>query len=441
MYVVRNEQEMDRKQLLGLACLICVVLIWNFSSYLVKTVYSNFRGPFFLTFFGNSLFALYLPGLLVFRRYFRNQTRNVEVRNYSMLEEEENDLPIRNGNNNNNNNIANIDNNNSTLNPHTWNSSFESLKSKQVFHASLIIAPLWFTSNFLYNLSLLETSVSSSTMISGTSCIFTFCLAYYWKREQFNWYKVLSIFLTIFGMALVIASDSNDKYNRGTCTYNGLSNSSSSSSNNNNNNNKNQDISKEVSPSLLGDLFAFIAAIFYALYIVNIDTKLEKNNSFEDLALFLGYVGLLGFVFCSPIVLILSVTGVENLSELPIGTLFMVFCKGLFDNVLSDLLWAKAVILTSPTVSTIGINMTIPLSIISDWFCGKTLLFAHFLGAISMTSGFILINLHNNNKDADGNNNNSPSVDNNDGDDGNVTTDNSYKNDGGIMTDNIVTEL
>ena len=119
----------------------------------------------------------------------------------------------------------------------------------------------------------------------------------------------------------------------------------------------------------------------------------------------------------------------------------MVFCKGLFDNVLSDLLWAKAVILTSPTVSTIGINMTIPLSIISDWFCGKTLLFAHFLGAISMTSGFILINLHNNNKDADGNNNNSRSVDNNDGDDGNVTNDNSNKNDGGIMTDNIVTEL
>ena len=103
---------MDRKQLLGLACLICVVLIWNFSSYLVKTVYSNFRGPFFLTFFGNSLFALYLPGLLVFRRYFRNQTRNVEVRNYSMLEEEENDLPIRNGNNNNNNNNNNDNNNN-----------------------------------------------------------------------------------------------------------------------------------------------------------------------------------------------------------------------------------------------------------------------------------------------------------------------------------------
>ena len=51
-----------------------IVFIWYFSSYLVKTVYSNFRGPFFLTFFGNSLFALYLPGLLVFRRYCRKHS-------------------------------------------------------------------------------------------------------------------------------------------------------------------------------------------------------------------------------------------------------------------------------------------------------------------------------------------------------------------------------
>ena len=104
-------------------------------------------------------------------------------------------------------------------------------------------------------------------------------------------------------------------------------------------------------PSAIAGAINFITTIDYTnSYSVNGFNR--KNNSFEDLALFLGYVGLLGFVFCSPIVLILSVTGVENLSELSIGTLFMVFCKGLFDNVLSDLLWAKAVILTSPTVST-----------------------------------------------------------------------------------------
>ena len=90
---------------------------------------------------------------------------------------------------------------------------------------------------------------------------------------------------------------------------------------------------------------------------------------------------------------ILAALRVEDISELSFDTIVMIFCKGLFDNVLSDLLWAKSVILTSPTVSTIGINMTIPLSVISDWFCGKKLLFAHYFGALCMTAGFIAINL------------------------------------------------
>ncbi len=367
---------MDRKQLLGIACLVCVVFIWNFSSYLVKTVYSKFKGPFFLTFFGNSLFALYLPGLFIFRRYFRTQIIN-EAPNYSMLKE----------------NDKGTANDHKSMPPHSWKTSFESLKSRKFFYASLVITPLWFIANFFYNLSLLETSVSSSTMISGTSCIFTYCLAYYWKREEFSWAKVVSIILTVLGMALVVYSDSDEKYNRGTCTYNGLSNTTGSSGSDNNNNNNTNNSTSDVPPSLLGDLFALIGAIFYGLYIVNIDSKLENNSSFEDLALFLGYVGFVGCICCLPIVFMLSLSGVENLSDLSFSTLAMIFCKGLFDNVLSDLLWAKAVILTSPTVSTIGINMTIPLSVISDWICGKTLLFAHYLGAISMTSGFILINL------------------------------------------------
>ena len=301
---------MDRKQLLGLACLVCVVFIWNFSSYLVKTVYSKFKGPFFLTFFGNSLFALYLPGLLIFRRYFRTQISN-EARNYSMLKENDKET-------------ANDRKDMEILTPpHTWKTSFESLKSRQIFYASLTITPLWFIANFFYNLSLLETSVSSSTMISGMSCIFTYCLAYYWKREKFSWAKVVSIILTLLGMALVVYSDSDEKYNRGTCTYNGLSNTTRSSGSDNNDTNN---TSSDVPPSLLGDLFALIGAIFYGLYIVNIDSKLENNSSFEDLALFLGYVGFVGCICCLPIVFILSLSGVENLSDLSFGTLAMIFC-------------------------------------------------------------------------------------------------------------------
>ena len=44
----------------------------------------------------------------------------------------------------------------------------------------------------------------------------------------------------------------------------------------------------------------------------------------------------------------------------------------MFDNVLSDYLWAKAVVLTTPTVATIGLSLTIPLAVLSDWILHHT---------------------------------------------------------------------
>ena len=38
------------------------------------------------------------------------------------------------------------------------------------------------------------------------------------------------------------------------------------------------------------------------------------------------------------------------------------------NNVLSDYLWARAVVLTTPTVATVGLSLTIPLAFISDLF-------------------------------------------------------------------------
>ena len=44
----------------------------------------------------------------------------------------------------------------------------------------------------------------------------------------------------------------------------------------------------------------------------------------------------------------------------------LILLKGLVDNVLSDYLWAKAVLLTSPTVATVGLSLTIPMAIASE---------------------------------------------------------------------------
>lgn len=47
--------------------------------------------------------------------------------------------------------------------------------------------------------------------------------------------------------------------------------------------------------------------------------------------------------------------------------------NGLCDNVLSDYLWARAIVLTSPTVATVGLSLTIPLAFLSDALLGQSI--------------------------------------------------------------------
>lgn len=47
--------------------------------------------------------------------------------------------------------------------------------------------------------------------------------------------------------------------------------------------------------------------------------------------------------------------------------LYAQILKGFIDNVISDLLWARAVLLTSPTVATVALTLTIPMAMVSDW--------------------------------------------------------------------------
>ena len=68
--------------------------------------------------------------------------------------------------------------------------------------------------------------------------------------------------------------------------------------------------------------------------------------------------------------------------------------SGLCDNVLSDYLWARSVLLTSPTVATIGMSITIPLAMASDAILngGQPDLTA-IAGALLVLVGFCMVNI------------------------------------------------
>ena len=101
--------------------------------------------------------------------------------------------------------------------------------------------------------------------------------------------------------------------------------------------------------TLGGDAVCLLSAALYAVYTVAI-----RMRAPDDLALFFGLLGAFNAVIFAPLVLVLHFTGAEDLGALSweIGGLHV--GKGLVDYVLSDYLWAQAVLLTSPSaVSTV----------------------------------------------------------------------------------------
>lgn len=73
--------------------------------------------------------------------------------------------------------------------------------------------------------------------------------------------------------------------------------------------------------------------------------------------------------------------------------LFPLSNLGLLDNVLSDYLWAKAVLLTSTTVATAGLTIQVPLAAIVDTLTGNSPPLMDYLGAIAVMIGFAGINI------------------------------------------------
>lgn len=67
--------------------------------------------------------------------------------------------------------------------------------------------------------------------------------------------------------------------------------------------------------------------------------------------------------------------------------------SGLFDNVLSDYLWARAVLLTTPTAATAGLQIQIPVAMVSDASLGLSIPgILQVLGAIFVLIGFLGVN-------------------------------------------------
>jgi len=88
---------------------------------------------------------------------------------------------------------------------------------------------------------------------------------------------------------------------------------------------------------------------------------------------------------------VLRLDDLTHLTGIVVGFIIL---NGLANSVLSDYLWARAVVLTSPTVATIGVAITIPLAMVSDLLIHGTLpTWLSGFGAFLVILGFVLVNI------------------------------------------------
>ncbi|KAL7560938.1 hypothetical protein ACA910_022427 [Epithemia clementina (nom. ined.)] len=286
----------------------------------------------------------------------------------------------------------------------------------QHFQAALFIAPVWFIANWTYNASLHYTSITSSTVLASTGSLFTFLFAILTRDESFGWIKLMGVILGVMGSCLTALSDASNK---------NTSSSSSTGSNSDDDHGYDDDpdsfryhilirllrggtlIADGESPqqeqelqedrALWGDILGLISAVGYGGYAIQTRLLCPRDESLYSMQLILGYIGLLSLITLTPITFYILWESPKAVFQTwwVLGALIV---KGLLDNVLSDFLWLRAVILTNATVATVGLGMTIPLAFLSDivWLHKSNVLNAlSTLGAVSVLTGFVLVNVGN----------------------------------------------
>ncbi|XP_076946186.1 thiamine-repressible mitochondrial transport protein THI74-like [Bidens hawaiensis] len=365
---------------LGLIYILSVATIWIAASFVVQSVVDEGVSPFLITYICNSLFVVYIP-LVEIARYLENKCGN--LMSWRSKDDADTVLPVhqesealnllveRDG--------LNVVTSEVVRNDDVASGSDvvldQQLDSKghwtrtRLAKVSLLICPFWFLAQLSFNVSLKYTTVTSNTILSSASSLFTFLVSLKFLGEKFTWIKLTSVLLCMGGTIIVSLGDSK------TATTTTASNPA------------------------LGDVLALVSSAFYAIYITLIRKKLPDEGNDDDktgrvsMAQFLGLLGLFNLIIFSPIALILHFTNIESFQTITLKQLGLIVGKGLLDNVLSDYLWAKAVLLTTTTVATAGLTIQVPLAAIVDTVIGNAPGFMDYIGAAAVMVGFAGINI------------------------------------------------
>eukprot|EP01080_Neovahlkampfia_damariscottae_P005888 gene5888-9716_t len=304
------------KNIIGLICVFCVVFLWVSSGELIQLIYtSNFSKPLFVTYFSTALFTVYFFGF-----FFSSTWRELILKPLSHQQ------------------------------------------SQTIFDIAvngLILCPLWFGAVLSYNSALSLTSVSSNTILSSTSSIFTFLLSFLLGIDSFSSFRLTSVFIVISGVCLVTLSDTS---------------------------------SIGGNDTVIGHILSLTGAFMYGIY-TTFMKKRVPNESPSMVLLLYAFVGLFNVILMWPLFIIFHFSGLEKFEIPSWEVLGFLFLNASFGTVLSDVFWCLSVILTKPVIATVGLSLSIPLSIAFDFTLQKhlqTFGIQYLIGSSLVVLGFFI---------------------------------------------------
>ncbi|KAL6875389.1 hypothetical protein HDV57DRAFT_170566 [Trichoderma longibrachiatum] len=373
------------RRTLGISFLLLTVFLWTLSNFLASFIFSDetYDKPFFLVYFNTSMFALSL--IPMFIRYLaqrgihglRSDVRRMWAQHRfqgaaaSPPTDEEHDRQAHER-------LLVDERNPATTAAPThahWSAATaaatgEKLGFRETAVLSLEFCMLWFMANYLASACLEHTSVASVTILTSTSSVWTLVFGSLFGVETFSLRKLIGVVASLAGIVLISMVDLSGESdeNRGSFPH------------------------KTPGQIALGDAMAFLSAVVYGIYV----TVMKRRVGDEDkvnMQLFFGLVGLFNLALLWPLFFILHWTGIEPFELPPTSQIWAIIIINAVASFVSDISWALAMLLTTPLVVTVGLSLTIPLSLVGEMVQYQQYSsFVYWIGAAVVFVSFVFVN-------------------------------------------------
>lgn len=345
---------------LGIALLLLVVFLWTVSNFLASFIFADhtYNKPFFLVYFNTSAFAISLIPMLV--RFVarhgvegvRNELRgllrragnerlygwpaangsrasigggaarrgSLLGRPYAKAPDEEQHGLLNGGDEYDDEHLLDVEEGEAegSVNSSTFGmvegravdgdykqgfyaTGNDKLSLRETAVLSLEFCMLWFCANYFASACLEYTSVSSVTILTSTSSVWTLVFCAVMRVEAFSYRKLLSVLASLVGVVLISTVD-----------LSGMSDDD-----------RGNFPQKSQASIALGDGMAFFSAIIYGLYV----TVMKRRVGDEDrvnMPLFFGLVGVLNLLLLWPGFFLLHWTGIEPFEWPPTGQVWAI---------------------------------------------------------------------------------------------------------------------